>query len=494
MRVCLGKATARFPGPGAGFLRQGHDAHEKQASSRMRLPRLHIDLFIFVVLLALATFLIRTFGWDIAASTPFYYPGEKGWYLDRGHSAWINLIYKFGTWPATICAVGAVGVFLMGFKFERWARWRKLAVYLVLALILGPGLVVNAALKDHWGRPRPRQIEEFGGREKFEPVLSFDPSSEGKSFPCGHCSMGFYFFALTLFLRRIRSRWWIAVTLLAIGLGAALGFARIAQGGHFLSDVIWSAGLCYLTFFVLFFALRLHREPFYEPRIMTPVATVPRWAALLSLVVVVIGLGVFSIATPYRETFRHVGDAELIKDSNRIEIVLQLAATNVEIRMGDSFFMTGEANGFGVPGSAIKEKWKESLGETGEYSGELKQRRSGFFSELEAHLGVEIPAVESAYVKIVTQDADVTVDLSRFPTAGRQNWKVQAKGLGNVVITLPTEGSLEIANLPPGTTFIRDSDRDDFEPASNAMRRGSGEPVLEMDLEGTEASVPVEIR
>jgi lipid A 4'-phosphatase len=469
--------------------------HAKQTSSGMRVPRLYIDLLIVIGFLLFATVLIRFFDLDIAASSPFYHPGKSGWYLDGETNAWINAIYDFGTWPAIVCAIGAVGVFVAGFKFERCRRWRKLAVYLVLALILGPGLVVNAALKDHWGRPRPRQIEEFGGREKFEPVLSFDPSSEGKSFPCGHCSMGFYFLAIALFLRRIRSRWWIAATLLAIALGVALGFARIAQGGHFLSDIIWSAGFCYVTFFALFYALRLHLDPFYEPTIVTTAATVPRWAMLLSVVVVVIGLGVFSIATPYRETFRHVGDSGLIKNSDRIEIVLNLAGTNVEIRTGNNFAVSGEADGFGLPGSAIKEKWKESLGETGEYAGELKQRRSGFFSELEADFLIEIPAAKPAFVKVITEDAGVTIDLTDLSASVLQKWKLQSKGSGRVVITLPPGGTVDVSNFPPDTTFIDSAGKADFmRLGSRAVQRGAGQPVLEMDLEGTEPTISIEFR
>jgi membrane-associated PAP2 superfamily phosphatase len=33
--------------------------------------------------------------------------------------------------------------------------------------------------------------------------------------------------------------------------GCIMGMARIIQGGHFLSDVLWSAGFVYLTALVL---------------------------------------------------------------------------------------------------------------------------------------------------------------------------------------------------------------------------------------------------
>ena len=41
----------------------------------------------------------------------------------------------------------------------------RAAVFLVLSLLLGPGLLVNVILKDNWGRPRPGSVVEFGGTQ-----------------------------------------------------------------------------------------------------------------------------------------------------------------------------------------------------------------------------------------------------------------------------------------------------------------------------------------
>ena len=41
-------------------------------------------------------------------------------------------------------------------------RWLMRA-FLALALLLGPGLVVNTDFKSHYGRPRPRQDLDIGG-------------------------------------------------------------------------------------------------------------------------------------------------------------------------------------------------------------------------------------------------------------------------------------------------------------------------------------------
>lgn len=420
-------------------------------------PRLYIDLLFALLFLASVTFLIRWFHWDLMFSQQFYSP-EKGWYLGDVEP-WV-VFYKFGTWPAILCAVGAVVLFVAGYRSARIRRWRKLSIFLVLALILGPGLIVNAAFKDNWGRPRPRQVEEFGGKEKFEPVLHFDPASEGKSFPCGHCSMGFYFFAVYLFLRRIGNRWWLPVLISTIVFGSAIGMARMLQGGHFLSDVIWSGGMSFIAFFALFYALGMNREPFYEAPVRTTsegVARIPRWVIALASLILVIGLAVFSVATPYHGRFLHSGSRDLIDKAARLEIVMRLAVESATLQFGPLLSIEGEADGFGVPGSAIKERWKESLGDDGEYSAELKQRMSGFFSELDSELVIMVPTGPDAYVKVVGTDTSLTVHLG----------------------SVPSSVAMTIRGVPPDS--ILPEGFEEVEPGE--FRRGEGDVSLKLVLE-----------
>lgn len=162
-----------------------------------------------------------------------------------------SFLFEYGTWPANITFAGALIVYLLSFPLQRWKRWRSSALLLVLTMILGAGVITNAILKDHWGRPRPKQVVQFGGKQEFRPFYSpnfFHQPEPSKSFSCGHCSTGFYFFALMLVGKRLGKRWlyWSGFVL-AIGLGTALSLLRIFQGGHFLSDVLASALIMWLT-------------------------------------------------------------------------------------------------------------------------------------------------------------------------------------------------------------------------------------------------------
>ncbi len=126
----------------------------------------------------------------------------------------------------------------------------KKLLFTVLVLAIGSGLIVNALLKDHWGRPRPTQTTNFGGEMSFTPA--FIPSSQdGYSFSCGHASAAFALIAFAMLAQR-RKALWISM---AVGYGFVVGLARIAEGGHFLSDVIVSFFIILITAKMLYYLM-----------------------------------------------------------------------------------------------------------------------------------------------------------------------------------------------------------------------------------------------
>jgi lipid A 4'-phosphatase len=125
--------------------------------------------------------------------------------------------------------------------YASW-RWQKMAekdlrrrlAYLLLVLILGPGLLVSV-LKDHSGRARPSMVVELGGDRTFTPALiPAEQCARNCSFVSGHAAMGFWFIALA-WVFRDRRWFWFGITV-----GALVGLGRILQGSHYLSDVIFS--------------------------------------------------------------------------------------------------------------------------------------------------------------------------------------------------------------------------------------------------------------
>ena len=167
---------------------------------------------------------------DLAFSALFYEPGVGFVYKDL---PWVQALYwSFARLQLPILALLVLGL-LVGLVHPRVARQRRVLWFLLCSLLLGPGLLVNEALKNHWGRARPAQVTEFGGTAQYTPPWQIsDQCEKNCSMSSGHAALGFYPLALAWVLRR--RRLWVAVGLTS---GAWVGLGRILQGGHFLSDV-----------------------------------------------------------------------------------------------------------------------------------------------------------------------------------------------------------------------------------------------------------------
>lgn len=166
-------------------------------------------------------------------------------------NSFVHFMFKYGFYPAWAVIAIAIFLLIISIPFPKYKHFRKPATYLILCLAIGAGLIVHFLLKDHWGRPRPKQVIEYGGHQPFRAYYQpnfFHQPEPSKSFPCGHCSMGFYFFSLALLGYYLKRKYLYYYGMgLAWGLGIILGYIRIAQGGHFLSDVLMSALIMWLV-------------------------------------------------------------------------------------------------------------------------------------------------------------------------------------------------------------------------------------------------------
>ena len=178
---------------------------------------------------------------DILVSGLFY-DADNGFFLRK------NFFLVF-LYESIEVFVPAVIVFcLLSIVFFRLKRKKIFglgcsgALYLLVALAVGPGLLVNGILKEFWGRARPSTIEEFGGKMIFTPALLPSNQCESNcSFASGHASAGFFPVSMSFVWRKHRKKFFCA----GILYGIMAGFARIAQGGHFLSDVVFAGLIVY---------------------------------------------------------------------------------------------------------------------------------------------------------------------------------------------------------------------------------------------------------
>jgi membrane-associated phospholipid phosphatase len=111
-----------------------------------------------------------------------------------------------------------------------------IAIFLIVIALAIPALVVNAGFKQNWGRPRPVNVVEFGGRQDFRPWWDNSGNcTRNCSFMSGETSAAAMLVgAATLAPPTVRP-FTIAIASLFTLL---TGLLRVAFGGHWLSDVL----------------------------------------------------------------------------------------------------------------------------------------------------------------------------------------------------------------------------------------------------------------
>ncbi len=185
-----------------------------------------------------------------------FHKADTGFYLSENSA--IIFFYRLVPLLVRLVAIGCI-LGLVVHALKKWARLAlskkfphaRIFIFLLLALVLGPGLIVNTVFKDNWGRARPRDVIEFGGEKAFTPPLLMAQNCEKNcSFVSGHASIGFYFAAFALLVKDKRRR--VIAYSSAVFFGLLLGVVRAAQGGHFLSDTIFSGIFTLLVVHILY--------------------------------------------------------------------------------------------------------------------------------------------------------------------------------------------------------------------------------------------------
>jgi lipid A 4'-phosphatase len=180
-------------------------------------------------------------------------------------SLWVRILYRAMPVIGWLYALAGIAVLLAWIKraYPLGGRWSRRLAALAWVSLLGSGLFINAGLKEYWGRARPIQVSELGGKAHFSPALvPTDQCRHNCSFVSGHAASGFVIMAVGLMGSVATRRRWL---LIGLGWGAVASLARIMQGGHFLSDTlfagvtIWASGWIVRELWLRHVALRWKR-------------------------------------------------------------------------------------------------------------------------------------------------------------------------------------------------------------------------------------------
>lgn len=181
---------------------------------------------------------------DLIVSGWFYDPATHGWAMNGTP---LGDFVRKGVPPLLVGLVLFLAVLWLAGKVYRQrflGVTGPVVLYLVLSLAIGPGFLANTVFKDNWGRARPSTVQELGGDRQFTPpFMVTDQCDRNCSFVSGHGALGFWLVALAFLAP---GAWRGRAIVVALVGGSWVGFVRIAQGGHFLSDVFY-AGVLVVT-------------------------------------------------------------------------------------------------------------------------------------------------------------------------------------------------------------------------------------------------------
>ncbi len=176
-----------------------------------------------------------------------FYEREKVFWSGYGRDPW-RTIDRLSVYPGMIVGVSAILYSVGAFLFLAPAFRCRGMLLIACIFLTGPGLLVNCTMKPAFSRPRPRDVVHESAGLRYLPPLT--PGSQfywNSSFPSGHAAIGYFAFLAPAFALRNRGIW--RRSLLAAGLiyGSLIGYSRMIQGGHFLSDIVWSLAIIYFV-------------------------------------------------------------------------------------------------------------------------------------------------------------------------------------------------------------------------------------------------------
>ena len=371
------------------------------------------ELAVLAVLSCVTLILFAVTDLDIAAARWFYHPQLPDPWPVASEPLWY-LFYRSAPWITGSLAVAGTAALIRGLRKRDARRFRIHGLFLLLCVAIGPGLIINGILKDHWGRARPRQIVEFGGRQEYtQPLVPF--AAHGKSFPCGHCSVGYLY----------ASGWWLwrrkhpKIAALSLGtglaLGTLLGLGRMAAGGHFLSDSIWSGLIALGVAHALYYYVL--RIPAREDSVSTLYPLIERdrryrIAAIAGASILGVGILIGGIvASPHHLDLHYQtrlsgypAKPELIEiTADRLDVELILVPGE-----RDQVESSGSLHGFGPPFNELHMFWEFVELPVPKLRCRIVER--GWFPDLDGLARFKLPGEGMKKIMVRIKEGDIIVD------------------------------------------------------------------------------------
>jgi membrane-associated PAP2 superfamily phosphatase len=346
------------------------------------------------ILVALGlSLLFRYSNLDLMISAVFYQAKTGVWVGDHLSQPWAFLAENLHLGIMGVWFSLALSCFLKGKA--------RVGFFMLLLSVVASGLIVNT-LKDYTGRPRPEQIEAFGGPRVFQALFDFGLAGRGKSFASGHATIGFLFVGLWFVFREARPRLAQHCLFLGIVFGILVGLTRIASGKHFTSDVMWAGLIVWICAWILTrispgFSLRS------QPRALSPRAKIAVYS-LSGLLAIGALFFTLLLKMQYNE-IRYSSEGT----GQRTEI-LQVEAHDLQVTLrlvpqSGTCSLRGDIRGFGWPQAKITSSITTSGAQLRAVFG-----KNGYFSEYSGRLEIHTSATDLQDLQILLEHGSIQVE------------------------------------------------------------------------------------
>lgn len=155
-------------------------------------------------------------------------------------------------WLMALIALGSLLVSVAGYCLPELKPIQRLLFWVFVGMVISTTTV--AILKHYNQHGCPWDLEMYGGDLPFFELFSNPPSGveAGRCFPAGHPSGGFSLSAFYFAFMHNKPRFANGMLWIAISTGLFMGLVQIMRGAHFLSHVLWSGWVVWMSLLILY--------------------------------------------------------------------------------------------------------------------------------------------------------------------------------------------------------------------------------------------------
>lgn len=190
-------------------------------------------------------------GWDVRLTNHFFNVHQHVFLL-KHHQFLSGFMHTALKWLMVAMALSSLLLAVMAIKFKALNPLKQAFLWAFMGMVLATSAV--AILKHFSMHGCPWDLAMYGGKLPLLKLFSVLPAGveAGACFPAGHASGGFALMAFYFAFRQIKPHFANVMLWLGLVMGLAMGFAQVMRGAHFLSHVLWSGWVVWVSLLLLY--------------------------------------------------------------------------------------------------------------------------------------------------------------------------------------------------------------------------------------------------